>query len=734
MAPESEGQPYYRCPELTLGEAERILAHAVRDFLEQVKQRPENEEKMKKQLKDRLSIRIDTYPVHRLQIAAPAGIGKTRAVAEGLADFKGVVWYLVPDKGLMKEVVETLEAFTQGTIIPVTGRSHSNCKRYKQTVIAGEKGVSIQKTFCDNGVEQCPHYAGCPYQAMLQSLREGSANGNDLESGDDEDKGLTVYVMAHNYMTVPIMKGQPDAVIVDEKSWPAFVNIFEIPIADLLAAGDENIAGFGAYKEATETVIQAIRANPTGFLLNLRKAGNVPLLAAIGHIKAVIKDRKGLKASPGMEVEEIASAVDGWQRPKLNRIRYFLYRLNAELREPKLISAVSLTYSSLTDAIKVHSLKNTIISRRTPVLLIDASADLELNRLVWGNMLLAVELRVERNSYVIQVGRKVFSYQSLGVPRYESREQETLRKEVIQFINWVADQNGEPILLAAPKKVLRVLKPHLNENVHTAHFGKLRGLNKHKDCNVCIILSREQPRAKDVEDRARALLSRSNRNFNGGLEYSKLPRNRRLRGNKVEEVLVDIHPDDIAQRVLEQSRERESEQAIDRIRSIRAKEPKTIFILCDVPLDITVDQTLRWQDLKRGGTKFDRALKKVDGKAFPLSASEMRRMFPDIWETEDQAKGDIRRNGGVKGVETLIRLYKENDPFYSVEYRISENQKKWSRALIAAPQDNPRAALESLIGPVKSFNILKLLCPISQELADNHGETEMEDEGGADAE
>ncbi len=54
-------------------------------------------------------------------------------------------------------------------------------------------------------------------------------------------------------------------------------------------------------------------------------------------------------------------------------------------------------------------------------------------------------------------------------------------------------------------------------------------------------------------------------------------------------ILVDVHPDPYCQMVLEQIRERESEQAIDRLRLVR-QDGKRVIILSNVVLDLDVDE------------------------------------------------------------------------------------------------------------------------------------------------
>ena len=53
---------------------------------------------------------------------------------------------------------------------------------------------------------------------------------------------------------------------------------------------------------------------------------------------------------------------------------------------------------------------------------------------------------------------------------------------------------------------------------------------------------------------------------------------------------VATHPDPRVQAVVEQGREAEMLQAIDRLRLIHTQKRKTVYILCSIPLDTSVDE------------------------------------------------------------------------------------------------------------------------------------------------
>ena len=66
-------------------------------------------------------------------------------------------------------------------------------------------------------------------------------------------------------------------------------------------------------------------------------------------------------------------------------------------------------------------------------------------------------------------------------------------------------------------------------------------------------------------------------------------------------------------------------QAIDRVRPIFNR--RKVFVLNNLPLDLTVDRTMTWSELRPG--KFVRAFARHG--VLPLSPSDLTRCFPDLW-------------------------------------------------------------------------------------------------------
>ena len=73
-------------------------------------------------------------------------------------------------------------------------------------------------------------------------------------------------------------------------------------------------------------------------------------------------------------------------------------------------------------------------------------------------------------------------------------------------------------------------------------------------------------------------------------QYSLHERTKGLQGLQRGSVQVQVHPDWRAQLLLEQVREAESEQALDRLRLLRGEgKQRQVYVLSNVPLNVTVD-------------------------------------------------------------------------------------------------------------------------------------------------
>ena len=134
-------------------------------------------------------------------------------------------------------------------------------------------------------------------------------------------------------------------------------------------------------------------------------------------------------------------------------------------------------------------------------------------------------------------------------------------------------------------------------------------------------------------------------------------------------------------------------QAIDRLRLIHSPRRKTVVILCNIPLDLPVDQLVTWGQLVGDG-RLARALEACEEngwEALPLAAKELTRLLPELWETEKAAERWLGNNPLNPDV-SIIRLWGVIHL-----YRHTGRRGKWSRALVRHGAD-PRAALAKVLG------------------------------------
>jgi hypothetical protein len=360
---------------------------------------------------------------------------------------------------------------------------------------------------------------------------------------------------------------------------------------------------------------------------------------------------------------------------------------------------------------------------KIPVFLIDADLDAEIAGKFFPE-LKTVDIPAPRNAHVVQISdtaRSLTSLLSFDSASDSERQRSANRlndaREMIRREAW----SSKRVLVIAPKKIRIVLtgqEPDVNNrlpvsgafegnnDVQVAHFGAIRGIDTFKDFDTVVVVSRNQPPAEGIEGVARALWwdRETPLQFHGD---GRLPTEERLlertRGRS-ETVSVDIHPDPDVQRLMDQIRERETLQGIDRLRLIHIEAPKRVVVLSNIPLEgLAADEVKTWNGLVpcKGVIAFMRY------GVMPSSATAQTECFPDLWKTANAAKKDRRSVVGERGVQTLIDILLRTCTPLKVSYRkIGKTRGSPSTALIDGRHRNPQAELEKLVGPVQDFRIL----------------------------
>ena len=182
-------------------------------------------------------------------------------------------------------------------------------------------------------------------------------------------------------------------------------------------------------------------------------------------------------------------------------------------------------------------------------------------------------------------------------------------------------------------------------NVSIAHFGALRGTNKYEDCETIFITGRNQPPPYEVDGLARAIWWRDNEPLKhdeaaalNADPATDLPHE--LRGYSVTDpsdaagIHVRCFSDPRIEAVHQLFREAETIQALARLRLIRAKTSKHVYILSNLPVDIPIDHLVSWDEIMP--SRLDRVLEQDDGIA--LSPKGLYQTRPDAFETEKAAE------------------------------------------------------------------------------------------------
>lgn len=182
-------------------------------------------------------------------------------------------------------------------------------------------------------------------------------------------------------------------------------------------------------------------------------------------------------------------------------------------------------------------------------------------------------------------------------------------------------------------------------------------------------------------------------------EYVLQSRPRRMRNGQVTWEVESVHPDPRVQVVLEQIREAEIIQAVDRVRPVFNE--RKIIMASSIVCDITVDRVATWRDVLAGGTRLERVLAATG--FLPLSGKWLARISPGVFESINAADLALKREE-VNGVKTPISItIGELTPLTMAEFRASHQRgPKASQVLIDTAvhktSAEARSAFEAAIG------------------------------------
>ncbi|WP_167853496.1 hypothetical protein, partial [Roseovarius aestuariivivens] len=320
-----------------------------------------------------------------------------------------------------------------------------------------------------------------------------------------------------------------------------------------------------------------------------------------------------------------------------NALRGLIRVLREEWDLPHRTSPARLWYDADSNEVTVCRRKELRINDRTPVLLLDATADpLLLDELLPFTDFSRIDVR--QNAIVVQV------YDQTGSNTFWNENEDKVEQLVEVLKAWVS--SGERPLLISHKPLAARLRTMNLEGVKVGHFGGIRGSNEFEYCTVVFITGRNSPPAALVEQQARAIFWEAEPPlvFEDTSDHLPLMLQGYWQSEKNQQpqsgVLINVFRDPRIAAVHQQIREAETIQAIARLRLVWAEHPKYVFMLGNLPVELPVDRLRTASDMFPDRLELE-LLK--DGH-IPLTARSLRKLKPDLCTSEDAARMMLSRS------------------------------------------------------------------------------------------
>ncbi len=649
-------------------------------------------------------------PLARVMLTGAQGVGKTAyvlAALEANPDITALV--LMPDHEMAAEAAMRFN----GTSLIMRGRDavdpDADDKSIKMCRMSGRAkkvinhGLSVRAALCD----RCPHSGSCAY------LRQAA----DLEH-------VQVIFAPHDWAFLPLPNEyKPDVVIFDERPRDFGIDSASIPV-ERLQFGLQYDGGPDDRDEAL-----AIHAGHIGPLMHaLRYIAYTYPFAILAALRSFGWTRE--------HIETALAGLDHFEPQSLMRLCRDMVAVSGAksvlddiLNKPaKPIRALRMLFRALADEIDLAhnqpttvrftvdkqgvwhyqtvTLRELINGRNRPFLHLDGTGDPELMRLLFGQMK-TNHHPIERNAIITQVIDQSFSKSAVTG---ENRTDEWLeRSHVLQGKLRDVIHNQHPD--AAIFSYMDAAEPlGLTDNERFGYFNAIRGLNQWEDYPAGIVIGRNQPKPVDVEQIAAAYAVRAGVLVQAS-QYVDQWRGVRLRNGSAHPLSVQVHPDFWAQRVLEQMREREIEQTLDRLRLIHNPIAKEIHLLSPVVIDATVDQIKSSHDYLAGMTRIEKAI--YNYRFVPLSGREATRIFPDIWASEATARRDLDEISVINAINLrhhvlIDSLIHRDASFVKVRYKRDEAYAYSVEAIVISDFNKARKITEAFVGSTVEFTPLAI--------------------------
>jgi hypothetical protein len=264
----------------------------------------------------------------------------------------------------------------------------------------------------------------------------------------------------------------------------------------------------------------------------------------------------------------------------------------------------------------------------TPIAFLDATGNkMVIEKTHPGTRI--VEIQAKRNAIIFQIMDSALSAHRLN------ENNAHLQERIAELIQRIIQHYGPDGMMIGPKGFISEMtgNGYVPESVVTAHFNALRGLNSGEHQHWGLMLGRNEPDAYSIESQARAWFA-DEEAFKPGTAF-RGPQMLTAKDGKAVSVTTTQFADPYCQAMMEQAREAESIQAIDRLRLVHSDKPKIVFILSNQPLPgITPDHLVKLDELLLPGRI---ATVMLRDQAITGPAT-MAQRHPDLFKDQQAAK------------------------------------------------------------------------------------------------
>ena len=514
---------------------------------------------------------------------------------------------------------------------------------------AREAGTAIPSAVCERKIDGQKHLCAFYDRCGMQQQRQAKA-------------AVWLVPQALLFQAKPAFIPTPDALVIDEgitmgalPDAPARMSLDAIEHADLELT--DEVVVFSNTANDLETsrgdLLRALRAHPE----------DGPLQRAVLHRHGVTAATAGAAYSlewrrmrdpgitPGMppQARKTCAAATGRHNAEVKMLAGIWGELRTFLAgDAETSGRLSLRYDE-GDAVRIlerRSLDSVRSTWSAPALLIDATLpDAPLLEPVVGHR---VEIRADITAKwsphvkVRQILNAPVTARKLGI--LETDELDTSRRVVTDLLRLIRLRSAvvwpRVVVVIAPMRLIEKLTDAgLPENVETAHFGAVAGIDRWSSAADLICIGRLQPGPGITEPLAGIVTGTVPEtippNAKGGRWYPRVQGGVRLATGAGAMVEHGRHPDPTVEALRWQITEGGLIQAIGRLRALRrtGKAPGFLDIINDMPLPISVDAAVQWETAKVGAW----AEMAPEGVLLE-SAADVQACFPDVAPTRKSAR------------------------------------------------------------------------------------------------